>query len=114
MSDRDHRDYLADIIHAIDLIEQFTHGIDRHAFMHDEKTVFAVIRCLEIIGEAVKRIPQDFRETHSQIPWKIMAGMRDRLIHGYDIVNYEIIWNTIQKDIPGIKPDIEQLTNDTY
>ncbi len=112
MSERDYRDYLADITQAINLIEEFTREMDRDAFIHDEKTVFAVIRCLEIIGEAVKRLPQSFRDDHHQVPWKIMAGMRDRLIHGYDIIDYEIIWNTIQKDIPGIKPVIELLTKD--
>lgn len=63
----------------------------------DEKTRYAVIRCLEIVGEAVKRIPEDFQQSHPDIPWKSMAGTRDRLIHGYDVVDSEIVWITSGK-----------------
>ncbi len=66
------------------------------------KSQFAVIRCLEIIGEATKRLPDDFRDNNSDIPWKAMAGMRDRLIHGYDVVDHEIIWTTVTKTIPKL------------
>jgi len=61
-----------------------------------------VIRCLEIIGEATKRLPDNLRESTPEIPWKAMAGMRDRLIHGYDVVDSEIVWITATKTIPEI------------
>lgn len=81
-------------------------------FQNDEKTQYAVIRCLEVIGEAVKRIPEDFRELHPDIPWRAMAGMRDRLIHGYDIVDNEIIWIIVKDTIPSILKKISQLIDE--
>lgn len=66
--------------------------------------IYAVIRCFEIIGEAVKNIAQDFKDKHSDIPWSKMAGMRDKLIHSYFGVDYETLWETIKKRIPEIKP----------
>lgn len=80
----------------------FTDGMSYDDFNSDEKTLYAVIRCIEVIGEAVKRLPEDFRDSNPEIPWKAMAGMRDRLIHGYDIVDNEIVWNTITKTIPSL------------
>lgn len=65
--------------------------------------IYAVIRCFEIIGEAVKNIAQDFKDKHSDIPWSKMAGMRDKLIHSYFGVDYETLWETIKKRIPEIK-----------
>jgi len=64
-------------------------------FQSDPKTLYAVIRCIEVIGEAVKRLPDNLRDKYPDIPWKAIAGMRDRLIHGYDVVDNEIVWNTI-------------------
>lgn len=81
-------------------------------FQNDEKTQYAVIRCLEVIGEAVKRIPEDFRELHPDIPWRAMAGMRDRLIHGYDVVDNEIIWITVRNTIPSILEKLSQLIDE--
>jgi uncharacterized protein with HEPN domain len=69
-------------------------------FKNDEKSQYAVIRCLEIIGEATKRLPENFRNEKTEIPWKAMAGMRDRLIHGYDIVDTELVWKTIKETLP--------------
>ncbi len=98
----DHTDSLQDIYYSMQLTQEFTHGMSFSEFHADEKTVFAVIRCIEVIGEAVKRLPEPFRESYSDIPWKAMAGMRDRLIHGYDIVDDEIVWNTVTQTIPSL------------
>ncbi|QEN03382.1 DUF86 domain-containing protein [Thiospirochaeta perfilievii] len=89
--------------------QEFTKGLSIEDFKSDDKTQFAVIRCLEIIGEASKRIPDDFRESNSSIPWKAMAGIRDRLIHGYDVVDYEIIWTTVTRTIPKLITSICEL-----
>lgn len=96
----------------MELTISFTADISLADFQDDEKTQYAVIRCLEIIGEAVKRIPDDYRQSHPDIPWKSMAGMRDRLIHGYDVVDNEIIWVTVKETIPGILEKITSLTDE--
>jgi uncharacterized protein with HEPN domain len=70
---------------------------------------FAVVRALEIIGEATKRLPESLRNKYSEIPWKDMAGMRDRIIHGYDAVNLEIVWTTVKTRIPELKPKIQRI-----
>jgi uncharacterized protein with HEPN domain len=73
-------------------------------FQTDTKTSFAVIRALEIIGEATKNIPESIREQYPEIPWKGFAGMRDKLIHAYFGVNLEVVWDTIQQDLPRLYP----------
>ena len=75
-------DYLNDIYRSMVLSQRFISGMAVQEFLHDEKTQFAAIRCLEVIGEASKRIPPTFQVDNAKIPWKAMAGMRDRLIHG--------------------------------
>ena len=106
---REFRDYLDDIQRSMELALSFTADMSLADFQVDEKTQYAVIRCLEVIGEAAKRIPDEFRQGHSNIPWKSMAGMRDRLIHGYDVVDSEIVWITVRDTIPAILRKITQL-----
>ena len=102
-------DYLNDIIRSMDLSQNFVEDQTLKTFKEDNKTQFAVIRCLEIIGEATKRLPNNLRESNPEIPWKAMAGMRDRLIHGYDVVDPEIVWITVTKTIPGIINKLKKL-----
>ncbi|MFC1620845.1 DUF86 domain-containing protein [Candidatus Omnitrophota bacterium] len=109
---REYKDYLMDIIGAIERIEEFTHGITAKGFEKDEKTIFAVIRALEVIGEAAKKIPLPVRKKYSQIPWLEITGMRNKLIHEYFGVNVKVIWNTVKEDIPSIKPLIKQIAED--
>jgi uncharacterized protein with HEPN domain len=78
-------------------------------FAKDDKTVFAVIRAIEIIGEAVKNIPEDIRKEYPEIPWKGMAGMRDKVIHGYVGVDTQLVWSTVKKRIPGLKLRVEKM-----
>ena len=92
------------------LTQEFTEGMSFTDFQSDQKTKFAVVRCVEVIGEAVKRIPESFREQHPDIPWKAMAGMRDRLIHGYDVVDDEIVWNTVSHTIPSLMIRFSQIS----
>ncbi len=84
------------------LTQDFIQGMSFNDFQSDPKTLYAVIRCIEVIGEAVKRLPDNLRDKYPDIPWKAMAGMRDRLIHGYDVVDNEIVWNTITLTIPTL------------
>ena len=104
--------YLKDILENMELIEIFIHKLSYDDFANDEKTYYADIRCLEIIGEAVKHVPDSVRIKYPEIPWKDMAGMRDKVIHFYFGVDLEIFWLTITKDIPEIKPLIENVFED--
>jgi len=106
---KDYSDSLKDIFRSMTLTQKFIKDYSFSDFDKDEKTQYAVIRCFEVIGEAVKRLPDEFRNLHPQIPWKAMAGMRDRLIHGYDVVDNEIVWNTIINTIPGLLEKIKKL-----
>jgi len=106
---RDYSLYLKDILAAIESIESFIAGMNLDTFQIDDKTNSAVMRKLEIIGEAVKQIPDEMRQEYSQIPWKEMAGMRDKLIHFYFGVDYDLVWKAITERLPNIKQDIEKM-----
>ena len=95
--------YVEDILEAIEKIKRYTAGMSFDDFVEDEKTVDAVIRNLEIIGEAVKNLPEEFKEKHSNVPWKEISGMRDRLIHAYFGVDLSIVWYTIKNDLDEIE-----------
>ncbi len=102
-------DSLTDILEAARKALDFVADSDEGSFAKDEKTVFAAVRALEIIGEAARRIPDPFRQEHPGIPWREMAGMRDKLIHDYFGVNLEVIWKTIHEDLPPLIKAIQAL-----
>jgi uncharacterized protein with HEPN domain len=99
--------YVRDILNAIESIESFITGMEYEAFSSDDKTVSAVIRKLEVIGEAVKQLPDDFRTEYPDIPWKQIAGMRDKLIHFYFGVDPLIVWQTVKNRLPELKAVME-------
>jgi uncharacterized protein with HEPN domain len=97
-----------DIIHAARLAIEFTAGLDQQAFLSDLKSQSAAIHQLLVMGEAVKRLSLGYRESHPDVPWKLMAGMRDVLIHGYDIVDLDQVWQSLQIDLPEILGALER------
>lgn len=97
------------MVGAASRIRSYTRLISHRKFMRDQKTQDAVVRNLEIIGEAAKGLPASFRNAHPQVPWGQLAGMRDRLIHGYAGVNYDIVWDIIEQDLPGLVTELKKL-----
>jgi len=109
MRKRDYRDYLKDIIDSINDIESFTENMTFEDFAKDKKTINAVIRSIEVIGEAAKNIPKTIKDKYPSIPWKKMAGMRDKMIHEYFGVDIKILGKTIKKDIPPLKSLVQKV-----
>ncbi len=109
MKNRQINDYLQDILDAINLAEKFIFKMNFSEFEQDQKTIFAVTRAIEIIGEAIKQIPPEIRKKNPQIPWKSIAGMRDKMIHHYFGIDLQVLWDTVKQDLPRLKPFIEQI-----
>jgi uncharacterized protein with HEPN domain len=105
-------DYVEDVLKAMDDALDFVKDMNYDVFVKDKKTVYAAIRALEIIGEATKNIPSAIKIRYPEIPWKDMAGMRDKVIHAYFGVDLKRVWSTITVDIPSIKPCFEKLLKD--
>ena len=100
---------IRDILAAIEKIHQYTEDMDLEAFRGDPKTIDAVVRNLEIIGEAARHLPDEIVGKHSEIPWREMRDMRNLLSHEYFGVNRNIVWETIQTDLPAIVPFLRDL-----
>ena len=109
MKEREYGDYIEDILDSIKSIEEFIKGMNFDDFENDKKTVFAVIRSIEVIGEATKNIPKSIIEKYPKIPWKDMAGMRDKVIHEYFGVDLKVVWKTIKEKIPVVKPLVQEV-----
>lgn len=110
---RDHRDHLDDISQAARKALEFVEGMDYEHFHRDDKTSYAVVRALEILGEAAKRIPAEIRVRFPEIPWRPMAGIRDKLVHDYVSVNLEVVWKTVTEDLPSLLPQIQRVIDET-
>ncbi|MCK4570682.1 DUF86 domain-containing protein [Candidatus Bipolaricaulota bacterium] len=103
-SGRRQEDYLHDILEYAKKAERFLAGLpSAEDLRKDERTLLAVIRCLEVIGEAAKRVPSDLRRKHPGVPWRGMMGMRDKVIHGYFGVDAEVVWRTVREDLPLLR-----------
>jgi len=100
---RDVSDYLRDMSDYAEKACRLTRNMDPDAFAADERTHLAIMRCLEVIGEAAKKIPTGFRKQHPEIPWVEAAGIRDILVHDYIGVNLEVVWKTVQEDLPPLR-----------
>jgi uncharacterized protein with HEPN domain len=112
--ERDIKDYIEDILNEIAKIEKFTKDIkDIEGFKQNEMVVYACIRALEIMGEAIKHIPEKARQKYPHIPWRKISGMRDILIHDYFGIDIKVVWKTIKEKIPEVKPLFEEILKDT-
>ena len=106
---RDYRLFLEDISERVEKIESFIEGMTFEAFAQDEKTVSACIREIEVIGEATKQIPKEITEKFDDLPWSLMAKMRDKLIHWYFEIDEEIVWKVAKEKLPDIKKQIDHI-----
>lgn len=109
---RDYRVYLEDIAQAIEKINSYTSKLTSGQFSEDSKTIDAVIRNLEIIGEATKKIPENVRSKYPDVDWKKIAGLRDILIHEYFGIDIEIIWDIMKNKLPFFRKQVERLLKD--
>lgn len=109
MSSRTDRDFLSDILEAIRRARLYVDGMGYDQFLADIKTQDAVIRALEVVGEATKRLSSTVREQHSLLPWKSMAGVRDKLIHDYFGVNLDVVWQIVTEELPPIGQQMEKI-----
>lgn len=109
---RDIKLFIQDILESIELIENYTKGVSEEEFLDKDDNLImkdAILRRLGIIGEAVKNIPDDFREKYPDIPWKQISGMRDILVHEYFGVKLQRVWKTAKEDLPYLKKKISKI-----
>jgi uncharacterized protein with HEPN domain len=107
---RNIRVYANDIYNHMQKALNYVGDMDFEAFSKDDKTSYAVVRCLEIIGEAAKNIPDSVRGKYPEIPWRQMAGMRDKVIHEYFGVQLKIVWRVVKEDIPELIEKIKEMS----
>lgn len=110
---RDHRLYLEDMLACAHKVMQYTAGMDRTAFVADSRSYDAVIRNLEIIGEAAKHVPQEIRSAYTSIGWRPIAGFRDVLAHGYFSLDNDVVWDVISNHIPRLIAELPRILSDT-
>jgi uncharacterized protein with HEPN domain len=101
--------HLLDMLNEARLVQQFAQGMDRDALDQDTLRQYAIVHSIMIIGEAARRVSQEFRDEHPEIPWKNIVGMRSQIIHDYDQVSLDIVWRVIQTSIPDLISLIEPL-----
>jgi uncharacterized protein with HEPN domain len=102
---------IEDMLAAIRKIERYTAGMDQEVFQGDERTVDAVARNLEIVGEATKQLPEDFIAGFPEVPWRRIAGLRNRIVHDYFGLDLQIIWQVVRHDLPELRAQLEGLTS---
>ncbi len=112
MKKRDYGDFVQDIIDSINDVENFIGRMDFEEFIKDKKTVYSVVRAIEIIGEATKNIPGQIKKKYPEVTWKKMAGMRDRLVHEYFGIDLEILWGTAKEDVPQLRVPFSKVLED--
>ena len=106
---RDDTVYLHHILDAIGLIEEYTKGMSENEFLANSMAHDAVVRQIEIIGEAARNISDAFRDKHSKLPWGEMTGIRNKIIHEYFNINYTIVWDTVRDDLPSLKKSMKKI-----
>jgi uncharacterized protein with HEPN domain len=106
-------EYLQHILDETDYLLRHARGLEKDAFLNDETRQRAFVRSIEIIGEAVKHVPDEWRRHYPAIEWRLIAGMRDHLIHGYFGVDYEIVWDVVSNKIPLLAQTVAQMLERT-
>jgi uncharacterized protein with HEPN domain len=106
---KDNLVYIDDVLSAIKKINRFCKNIKKDSFMKNDLLIDAVVRNLEIIGEASSKLSASFRKKHGEVEWRKIIGMRNRIIHAYDTVNFEIVWNVVKKDLPSLKEKLKKI-----
>jgi uncharacterized protein with HEPN domain len=109
MSDRPVSVLVEDMLERVDRISRYTRGLDYDAFVDDEKTIDAVVRSFEVIGEAARRLPPEFKAKHSEIPWHQIAGLRNRIVHEYFDVDLGLVWEIATTELPRLKVSLTRL-----
>jgi len=109
---RTERHFLNDIMMSISKIEDYTEGMNLYEFIEDERTKDAVIRNLEVIGEAAKNLDERIHQQNPEIPWRKIIGLRNIILHAYFGIDWENIWKIIKEDIPGFRSDIEKIAHE--
>jgi uncharacterized protein with HEPN domain len=112
MTPRRPEDFLQDMVNYAEDAINFVAAMDFATFEQDKRTSYAVVRAVEVIGEAAKNIPQSLKDQYSNIPWRSIAGMRDKVIHQYFGVDLQVLWDTVQQDLPPLKTAIAQVLAD--
>ena len=112
MSDRDWKLFVIDMLESTAKIESYVQGLSHDDFFKDSKTQDAVVRNLEIIGEAARRIPEEIRKRYPGIPWSQIVGLRNRLAHGYFVVDMEVVWQIAVNELPALRRGLEAILSE--
>lgn len=107
-------DYIRHILAELEYLMNASQGLEREEFLEDPTLRRAFVRSLEIVGEATKNLPSDLRTQHEYIEWRSMAGMRDRLIHGYFGVDYGLVWEVVQTKVPALRKQLRELLKSSH
>jgi len=113
VSKRDHRLFLADMLEAIEKIERYTHGLSREDLWQDDLVADAVVRNLEVIGEAARHVPEALRAAHPEIDWRRVVGLRNVVVHEYFAIDLDVVWVVIKKHLPQLKRVVRTMLGDT-
>jgi uncharacterized protein with HEPN domain len=106
---KDPKIFLGHILESIDRIREYTEGLDEDSFAEDDKVQDAVLRRIQIIGEAVKKLPEELRAAHPQVPWRRIAGTRDKVVHDYFGIDIELVWIVAESQLPELAVEIRSI-----
>ena len=109
---RTHADYLRDMLEYGEVAERIVEGLTFEQFRSNQEKSLAVVRALEIIGEAARQVPEDVRGSHPEVPWAETIGMRNKVIHGYFGVDLRVVWDTVREDIPSLREAVASILED--